>query len=177
LDAIIALAHGLGMAVVAEGLETDDQIERLAEAGCDFGQGFLIGQPMTAKQVGEALATLPLRAEAGASMAVLWDRAAIEPPPQATEQDLIAATEKLTEPESTQPVKPSVEPAAPPPLGAAPMAPRRPRPEELPSIFAVSSRTPATASAGTAKRKSARKRTPVKKKGASRPAKEKASDA
>jgi diguanylate cyclase (GGDEF)-like protein/PAS domain S-box-containing protein len=46
--AIIALAHGLGMTVVAEGVETADQLRWLREAGCDCAQGFGIAPPMTA---------------------------------------------------------------------------------------------------------------------------------
>jgi hypothetical protein len=37
--------------VVAEGIETDEQMERLSGLGCDYGQGFLIGPPVTAQQV------------------------------------------------------------------------------------------------------------------------------
>ena len=44
--AIIAMAHGLGLTVVAEGVETDEQLAILREQGCDEVQGFLIGQPI-----------------------------------------------------------------------------------------------------------------------------------
>ncbi len=39
--AIISMAHELGLKVIAEGIETDAQMTCLAQAGCDFGQGFL----------------------------------------------------------------------------------------------------------------------------------------
>ena len=55
LETIILLAHDLRLTVVAEGIEDQDQIGRLAELECDFAQGFLIGEPMSAKQVIEAL--------------------------------------------------------------------------------------------------------------------------
>jgi diguanylate cyclase (GGDEF)-like protein/PAS domain S-box-containing protein len=45
--AIINLAHNLGMRVVAEGIETRDQFELLREQGCDIGQGYLLGKPVT----------------------------------------------------------------------------------------------------------------------------------
>jgi diguanylate cyclase (GGDEF)-like protein len=44
--AILTLARGLGAAVVAEGIETHDQLVFLEEAGCARGQGFLFGAPV-----------------------------------------------------------------------------------------------------------------------------------
>jgi diguanylate cyclase (GGDEF)-like protein len=46
--AIIELAHLLGMTVVAEGVETVEQHQRLATLGCDFCQGFYFARPMSA---------------------------------------------------------------------------------------------------------------------------------
>ncbi|MEM9484802.1 MAG: EAL domain-containing protein [Cyanobacteria bacterium P01_F01_bin.116] len=46
VQSIINLAHGLGMTVTAEGVETDAQRERLKSLGCEFAQGYLWGQPM-----------------------------------------------------------------------------------------------------------------------------------
>ena len=44
--AIIAMAHGLKMVVVAEGVETGEQLMLLRDYGCDMVQGFLVGQPV-----------------------------------------------------------------------------------------------------------------------------------
>jgi diguanylate cyclase (GGDEF)-like protein/PAS domain S-box-containing protein len=47
-QAIIAMAHALGMKVVAEGVETELQRDLLTASGCDFGQGYLFSRPVPA---------------------------------------------------------------------------------------------------------------------------------
>ena len=49
-QAIIAMAHALGMKVVAEGVETASQADLLAAAGCDFAQGYLYSRPVSAPE-------------------------------------------------------------------------------------------------------------------------------
>lgn len=46
VQSTIALAHSLGRRVVAEGVETRETLQLLAEMDCDIGQGFVIGRPM-----------------------------------------------------------------------------------------------------------------------------------
>ncbi|MFZ3083496.1 EAL domain-containing protein [Rhodoferax ferrireducens] len=46
-QAIIAMAHALGMKVIAEGVETAQQRDLLAAAGCDYGQGYLFSKPVS----------------------------------------------------------------------------------------------------------------------------------
>lgn len=55
-DAIIAMAHRLGLKVIAEGIETEGQHALLQEGACDYGQGYLFGHPMPAEQFAEVLA-------------------------------------------------------------------------------------------------------------------------
>jgi diguanylate cyclase (GGDEF)-like protein/PAS domain S-box-containing protein len=45
--AIIVMAHALGMKVIAEGVETEQQRQLLLEAGCDYGQGYLFARPVS----------------------------------------------------------------------------------------------------------------------------------
>ena len=58
--AIIAMAHGLKMAVVAEGVETDEQLIMLEQYGCDLVQGFFLGHPSSAETITEMLGPLRL---------------------------------------------------------------------------------------------------------------------
>lgn len=48
---IIAMAHTLGLQVVAEGVETEGQLEYLRAQGCDQAQGYLISKPVTAAEL------------------------------------------------------------------------------------------------------------------------------
>jgi EAL domain-containing protein (putative c-di-GMP-specific phosphodiesterase class I) len=64
LRSIIALAHDLGMDVVAEGAETDSDAVELYQMGCEYAQGFAFGEPMSAQAaagllVGERLEVEP----------------------------------------------------------------------------------------------------------------------
>ena len=52
---VVDLAHTLGMEVVAEGVEIEEQAALLREMGCDFGQGFHFSRPLPPKEVSEFL--------------------------------------------------------------------------------------------------------------------------
>ncbi|WP_088281697.1 bifunctional diguanylate cyclase/phosphodiesterase [Kineosporia sp. A_224] len=47
---VVDLAHGLGLVVTAEGVETPESLAALAEIGCDTVQGYLLGRPMPAEE-------------------------------------------------------------------------------------------------------------------------------
>ena len=56
VEAVIALAHGLRIEVVAEGIETEAQFHLLREMGCDVGQGYLFARPLPAAEASRLLA-------------------------------------------------------------------------------------------------------------------------
>jgi EAL domain-containing protein (putative c-di-GMP-specific phosphodiesterase class I) len=45
-EAIIVMSHKLGIKVIAEGIETEEQKAILINAGCDYGQGYLFSRPV-----------------------------------------------------------------------------------------------------------------------------------
>jgi diguanylate cyclase (GGDEF)-like protein/PAS domain S-box-containing protein len=47
VQAIVTLTHRLGVGVIAEGVETEGQLNQLRALGCEYGQGFLVSEPMT----------------------------------------------------------------------------------------------------------------------------------
>jgi len=55
IGGIIALAHSLGLAVTAEGIETPAQLAMLRKFGCDEGQGYLFSRPLDAETLREFL--------------------------------------------------------------------------------------------------------------------------
>ena len=56
---IIALAHGMGLQVVAEGVEHEEQYRLLQRHGCEYAQGFGLGRPMPAASISELLRKTP----------------------------------------------------------------------------------------------------------------------
>jgi diguanylate cyclase (GGDEF)-like protein len=51
VDALIAIGRTFGLSVVAEGVETTEQLQFLRERGCDYAQGFLLSAPVSAAQL------------------------------------------------------------------------------------------------------------------------------
>jgi diguanylate cyclase (GGDEF)-like protein len=60
LQSVVDLAHRLGMIVVAEGIETEEQAQHLLLMGCELGQGYHLSQPLLARDVHQLLAVLPV---------------------------------------------------------------------------------------------------------------------
>ncbi|MDJ0723557.1 MAG: EAL domain-containing protein [Prochloraceae cyanobacterium] len=55
VEAIIKLAHNLDINVVAEGIETENQLQRIKALGCEFGQGYLFSKPLEKNAAEEML--------------------------------------------------------------------------------------------------------------------------
>ena len=131
LDSVVALAHNLGMLVVGEGIESDAQVLRLQDMGCDLGQGFHLGEPMMARQVQDLLAVLPVVSphtaiDQAAEAAPDPGFARLAPRPQtgARDEDIFEAPGMRADR-----FAPAPRPAP------APLVAQLPLPEELPSIF------------------------------------------
>jgi len=65
IRAIVSLSHSLGMDVIAEGVETADQLERLRRLGCDFAQGYYFSGALTGAAAAEYIARSQAPALAG----------------------------------------------------------------------------------------------------------------
>jgi len=64
VQTILALAHDLGMKVVAEGIETDEQLSKLQSMQCEYGQGYLFTRPIDSQTAGTLLAKSLTRVKA-----------------------------------------------------------------------------------------------------------------
>ncbi|MFF3750109.1 putative bifunctional diguanylate cyclase/phosphodiesterase [Streptomyces sp. NPDC002018] len=62
VEALVQLAHRLGLTVTAECVETSGQAARLQRIGCDTGQGWLFSRPVAPERIAEMIAAAPPRA-------------------------------------------------------------------------------------------------------------------
>jgi EAL domain-containing protein (putative c-di-GMP-specific phosphodiesterase class I) len=53
IETILSMGEKLGIDVVAEGIETQEQLQFLRERGCRYGQGYLLAKPMPEAQICE----------------------------------------------------------------------------------------------------------------------------
>ncbi|WP_370409878.1 aminotransferase class I/II-fold pyridoxal phosphate-dependent enzyme [Streptomyces fradiae] len=105
VEGIVRIAEVLGLQVVAEGIENEDQRALLADMGCRYGQGFLFARPLTAHQAEDFLhraAPAPpartartVRAARAARTAKGLDTGAAASPPAASAQSASARAARL----------------------------------------------------------------------------------
>ena len=55
VNAVINMAHALGLLTVADGVETREQLDQLKEIGCDVGQGYYFARPRPSEAIAELL--------------------------------------------------------------------------------------------------------------------------
>ena len=55
VNASVLMAHGMGLEVIAEGVETEDQLKQLQHMQCDFAQGFLFNKPISVESFSRML--------------------------------------------------------------------------------------------------------------------------
>ncbi len=142
LRSIVALAHELGKKVVAEGVESEDDIGLLRTIGCEYAQGFFYGGPVSQREVLQSLKSLR-KADRRLRRSTMFR---IRNRPADDTGDEIAAAE------SARPVavparrraksQPKSEPAAPP---AMPQARLRPQPPPQPRQSAAPPSNPQSA--------------------------------
>ena len=68
--AIVSLAHNLGMDVIAEGVESVQQLDDLGTLGCEQAQGYYVSKPVSAMDAGTLIAAQPWRGLRGSGVAV-----------------------------------------------------------------------------------------------------------
>jgi EAL domain-containing protein (putative c-di-GMP-specific phosphodiesterase class I) len=117
--AIIAMAHCLGLSVVAEGVETKAQLEFLKSKACDECQGFLFAKPMSAELFEKLLGGSAAKPAPAAAAKNAEPAAPAKPTEPVDAAPVLAAAAKLAELKAAQ----SAEPAAKPAPGAAPAKP------------------------------------------------------
>ena len=68
MRSLIVMAHSLDLTVIAEGVETAEQLAFLRDNQCDTIQGYFIGRPMPAEDIPIELLTRPLLPHLGRSL-------------------------------------------------------------------------------------------------------------
>ncbi len=128
LSGIVAMARKMGVQIVAEGIEEPDQRERLLAEGCDVGQGFLFGRPMSEDALAELMSMTGDLAEPAPAGVEAGDRQSqpdgspargqlTRSPGEEPARELLAplpAELSMPSPELSMPIEPAAPPAESP---------------------------------------------------------------
>ncbi len=129
LRSIVALSHELGKKVVAEGVETEDDVGFLRSIGCEYGQGFYYSEPMAERDVMQLL-RVARKAERRIKKSLLRNRFRPAEAEEAAEEETAspAAVQAPApqQPAAPRPVYTNGKGVAPPPAAPAPMPMRAP---------------------------------------------------
>jgi hypothetical protein len=105
---MITMGHALGLEVVAEGVETAEQLGYLEEHGCDLVQGYLLSHPLTASELAQLVwhppapaAPSPTRQASRQAIEAVSELVSSEPAVEPLCRALLAELERLTGLEST----------------------------------------------------------------------------
>jgi diguanylate cyclase (GGDEF)-like protein/PAS domain S-box-containing protein len=107
LKSVVSLAHDLGMSVVAEGAEEVEEAALLNEIGCEFVQGFLFGEPMSARDVQKLLSQKPLLTEESTTESIFSKltkfKSIVKKPEKPGKTSVLTEDEKATPPQEVEP--------------------------------------------------------------------------
>ena len=117
LRSMVALAHELGKSVVAEGVETEEDVGFLRSIGCEYGQGFYYSEPMGERDVLQLL-RVARKAERRMKRSLLRKRTKTQPKPEAEVPPVAVQA-----PENQVPPPAPKRPAGKPARAAKPAAP------------------------------------------------------
>jgi diguanylate cyclase (GGDEF)-like protein/PAS domain S-box-containing protein len=125
---IVTMAHNLGLETIGEGVEEESQVIGLAEIGCDYTQGFLFSEPLTASSMAAMLEDLADRdhVRQPVDLVIAVDAAPspiVIAPPTAAAAPPTGSSSAAAPPVSTRRAVRSSTPAAQPAAPAAPEAP------------------------------------------------------
>jgi diguanylate cyclase (GGDEF)-like protein/PAS domain S-box-containing protein len=121
LENIVKLAHDLDMSSVAEGIESREQLNRLVQLKCDFGQGYYFGEALAARKVAEKLSGVgQFRSRSSRIASFAWKKIMGREAPILDRGTPLPKPAPANMREAARPT--SAEPALPP----RPMAPRAP---------------------------------------------------
>ena len=158
LSGIVAMARKMGVQIIAEGVEKSEQRERLLAEGCEVGQGFLFGRPMSEDSLTELMMSGSIEASSGGVRSSPVESESPDGHDTAAEDSLselssLESSREATDDSHEAPAPKELLPAIPPELALdEPSSPAFPTPvepsdesKELAAVAALSAEVPAEA--------------------------------